>query len=123
MSLDPLSGEVSFSNAAHCPPLLLVPGRRPEFLESARSTPLGIMRDHGTPETAVRLLPGSTLLLFTAGLVASSQRLMCRGLQQLEDAVVNGPTDVEKLCDYVLDLCLPEKRDSDVSLLAMRLDP
>lgn len=122
-SVDPLSGEVSFSNAAHCPPLLLVPGRRPEFLESARSRPLGIMRDHGKPETAVRLLPGSTLLLFTAGLVASSQRSMRRGLQQLEDAVVNGPTDLEKLCDYVLKVCLPEKRESDVSLLAMRLDP
>ncbi len=120
VGVDPHRGELSFSNAGHCPPLLLAPGRPPELLESARSGPLGITRDDRKPETTLRLTSGSTLVLFTRGLVANPRRPFREGLEQLRNAVVNGPRDVEELCEYVMDVCLPDKRETDASLLAMR---
>lgn len=122
-SVDPFRGEVAFSNSGHAPPLLLTPGRPPEFLESARSGPLGITRGDRKPEATVRLPPGSTLLLFTTGLVTTPERPMRQGLQQLRQVVADGPVEAEALCDHVLAACLPETRDRDASLLTLCLPP
>lgn len=122
-SVDPSRGEVSFSNSGHCPPLLLTPGRPPEFLEAARSGPLGITRDDRKPEATVPLLPGSTLLLFTTGLVITPERPMRQGLQRLRKVVADGPGEAEALCDHILDACLPETRERDVALLTLCLPP
>lgn len=122
-SVDAGSGEVVFSNAGQCPPLLLTSPGAAEFLGGGLSGPLGVLGGGPKPDAEVRLVPGSVLLLFTAGLVQSRDTSMTEGLQQLRRAVANGPADLEALCDHVLEVCLRDPRDDDVSVLAVSLRP
>jgi hydrogenase maturation protease len=117
------TGEVVFSNAGHCPPLLVTPGGGAEFVREGVSAPLGVKGRASTAETTLRLAPGSVLVLFTTGLVDGLLGAEGSGLQQIRRAVANGPKDVEKLCDHVLDSCASEPGDSDMCVLAVRLDP
>lgn len=58
-----------WANAGHPPPLLIVPGEAPELLVSGAQLPLGLPV-RGLRSTHARTLPaGSTVLLFTDGLV------------------------------------------------------
>lgn len=120
-TVDAGSGEVVFSNAGHCPPLLLTSPGSVEFLGGGLSGPLGLLGGGPKPDADVRLIPGSVLLLFTAGLVQSRDTSMTEGLQRLRRAVANGPTDLEALCDHVLEVCLRQSRADDVSVLAVSL--
>lgn len=122
-SVDAGSGEVVFSNAGHCPPLLLTSPGAAEFLGGGLSGPLGVLGGGPKPDAEVRLIPGSVLVLFTAGLVQSRHTAMTEGLQQLRRAVANGPGDLESLCDHILEACLREPSESDVSVLAVKLRP
>lgn len=122
-SVDAASGEVVFSNAGQCPPLLLTSPGAAEFLGGGLSGPLGVLGGGPKPDAEVRLVHGSVLLLFTAGLVQNRDSSMTEGLQQLRRAVANGPSDPEALCDHVLEVCLRGSRDDDVSVLAVSLRP
>src|SRR5205823_1169144 len=69
--LDPRSGELVYSTAGHPPALLLEPGEKPRFLDEARAVPLGAVDGAVFPEAADYAPPGSSLLLYTDGLVES----------------------------------------------------
>jgi hydrogenase maturation protease len=123
LTLRPRTGEVRFTNAGHCPPLLLggddVSGR---FLHDPHSGPLGAVGDVERPEARVQLAPGATLLLFTDGLVRSEVRPIGDGLERLRQAATGGPTPLEDLCDHVVTVCSDGLRaDDDICLLAIRL--
>lgn len=120
-SVDAGSGEVAFSNAGQCPPLLLAAAGAAEFLGGGLSGPLGVLGGGPKPDAAVRLIPGSVLVLFTAGLVQNGHTAMTEGLRQLRRAVANGPGDLESLCDHILEVCLREPGEEDVSVLAAKL--
>jgi PAS domain S-box-containing protein len=73
--IDPASGQVVYSSAGH-PPGILDSGERDdpggqhyELLEDAQSVPLAVLADLERPQATVTLRPGSTLLLYTDGLV------------------------------------------------------
>ena len=72
------------------------------------------------PEVVTEFAFGSTLLL-TTGLVEQGHPDVRRRLQTLLSAAVEGPADLGQLCDHVLDACLPQSREEDVSLVAVRL--
>jgi hydrogenase maturation protease len=123
LTLRSRTGEVRFTNAGHCPPLLLggddVSGR---FLYDPHSGPLGAAGDVERPEARVQLAPGATLLLFTDGLVRSEVRPMADGLEKVRQVASGGPTPLEDLCDHVIVECSDGLRaDDDICLLAMRL--
>ena len=66
--LDRETGEVAFSAAGHPPPLVLAPDG-PHFLEGGRSVPIGAADPAVFREATAMLPPGSSLLLYTDGLV------------------------------------------------------
>lgn len=122
MSLQPATGELRFSNAGSCPPLVVCDGpQRGRFLDTARSAPLGAVDDAGRPEETLHLAPRSTLFLFTDGLVESRATSRGEGLERLRRAAADGPQDLERLCDHVLEVCAAgNRRDDDMCLLAVR---
>lgn len=122
LAVDAASGKAVFSNAGHCPPVLVSDGGSAHFLDGAASAPLGRTGGGSRAEAVVGLAPGATLLLFSTGVVEGGGGGQREGLQKLRRAIANGPRDIEKLCDHVLEVCTGEPRDDDASLLAVRLD-
>lgn len=121
--VQPVTGEVRYCSAAGCPPLVLdsrmAEGR---FAGTSAGPPLGATTGAGRRETSLRIAPGSTLLLFTDGLVQSRAVSRAAGLRQLRDASGQGPDGLEALCEHVLSVCTEKlRRDDDICLVGVRL--
>jgi sigma-B regulation protein RsbU (phosphoserine phosphatase) len=65
--LDVRTGVICYSSAGHNPPVVVREGRRLEYLEEARSPPIGIDEDLVYEEGEVTLHPGDALLMYTDG--------------------------------------------------------
>ena len=117
---EPLEGRVCWVNAGHLPPLLTSSdGGAPEFLHGARSVPLGVMPFPSFEEGEAELDQGSTLLLYTDGLIERPGSVIDSGLDALADAVTEGPEGTDELLDHLLDRLSPEGgAPDDVALLA-----
>ena len=115
---DPASGLVRLANAGHLPPLQTKPDGSAEYLEGGRSLPVGVQPATSYHEAQYRLEPGSTLLLYTDGLVERRGGLIDEGLGTLA-LFASGPHDgLEALCDGVVAELAPSGED-DVALLAL----
>jgi PAS domain S-box-containing protein len=118
--LDRETGEVTFSAAGHPPPLLLAPDG-PRFLEGGRSMPIGAADPAVFREANGVVPPGSTLLLYTDGLVERRGVPLEDSLDKLAEVAGAADENLERLCDRVLAAVLPELEPSDdVALLAVR---
>ena len=78
--LDPGSGQLTYSSAAHPPGIVVHPDGRIVLLEGGRSLPLAIRQDAGRTEAAYVLPPRLTLLLYTDGLVERRGRPLTDGI-------------------------------------------
>ena len=118
--LDRESGEVSFTAAGHPPPLVIAPDG-PRFLEGGRSVPIGAAEPAGFREATGVIPPGSTLLLYTDGLVERRDTPLDERLEELAAAAGQAGPDIGELCDHVIEAVLGEgePRD-DVAVLAVR---
>jgi anti-sigma regulatory factor (Ser/Thr protein kinase) len=121
--LDRDLGEVVFASAGHPPPLVLSPeGAR--FLEGGRSVPVGATEAAVFREAREALSPGSTLLLYTDGLVERRDTPLETSLAELAASAEAGAGPIEDLCDQVLSAVLGRREPpDDVALLAVRLAP
>jgi len=115
---DPSSGHVKLANAGHLPALLAKPDGSTVFLEEERSLPLGVRRATAYSDAEYRLAPGSTLLLYTDGLIEKRRTPIDDGLARLARCVGAGHDDLEGLCDRLLATLDPSGED-DVTLLAL----
>ncbi|MFE0800549.1 SpoIIE family protein phosphatase [Streptomyces sp. NPDC058812] len=112
-----------WTSAGHPPPLLLTPDGGARYLEAGQGLLLGARLGAGgrRPDATVPLPPGSTLLLYTDGLVEVPGSDLDTGLGRLRRnalALVHEPLDA--LCDEVLARMPPGSSD-DIALLALRL--
>jgi serine phosphatase RsbU (regulator of sigma subunit)/anti-sigma regulatory factor (Ser/Thr protein kinase) len=122
--LDPATGELRCANAGHPPPLVLAGDGHAAFLTGRPGLPLGVSTEHPYPEVRTTLAPGSTLLLYTDGLVEKRGEPLDVGLERFRQVVAGAPsTPLEKLCDHVLGALLHKARGDDVALLAVRVLP
>jgi serine phosphatase RsbU (regulator of sigma subunit) len=120
---DPDRLTLQFSAAGHPYPLLA--GRDgPQFLRSARSLPLGTGIDHVRPDTSVPVSPGSTLVLYTDGLVERrTERSVDEGMSELALSVPADISDPDDTCQLILERMLGQAPPlDDVALLVMRTD-
>jgi sigma-B regulation protein RsbU (phosphoserine phosphatase) len=65
--LDPATGDFTYANAGHNPPLWIRPGQQVEAL-SRTSMALGVMESAAVDQRTIRLKSGESLLLYTDGL-------------------------------------------------------
>jgi PAS domain S-box-containing protein len=117
--IDPVEGSVEFVNAGHPPPLISGPdGSR--FLDGPSSVPLGVMPFPAIKLGRGRLGSGSTILLYTDGLVEIPGELLDDGLARLRAVVQGADLDAERLCDQVVAaLVRTGGASDDVALLAL----
>jgi PAS domain S-box-containing protein len=118
--LDRETGEVAFSAAGHPPPLVITPDG-PRFLDGGRSVPIGAA-DPAVFREATAVLPqGSSLLLYTDGLVERRDTPLEERLDQLAAAAGSAGDDLAGLCERVISSVLgDDDPGDDVALLAVR---
>jgi PAS domain S-box-containing protein len=113
-----------WTSAGHPPPLLLTRDGQACYLEAGQGLLLGTPPGTGggsRPNAAQPLPPGSTLLLYTDGLIEIPGSDLDTGLARLRRhalALADAPLDT--LCDHLLARMPPGSTD-DVALLALRL--
>jgi len=122
--LDPYAGSLVVSSAGHPPPLITGEGDGPAFVELTGSAPLGATRHPTYEEREHSLEPGSTLILYTDGLVERAGESLDAGFERLR-AVVEGRTeDVDQLGARLVDELLPEgPTEDDAALILARALP
>jgi len=109
-----------FGNAGHLPPLLITDGAA-QYVALPEELLLGTGIDQQRSTTRMLLPPGSTLLLYTDGLIERRDRHLNDGLAELKataDTLAAAP--VEELCDELLARLASHPTD-DVCLLAIDL--
>jgi hypothetical protein len=119
------SRALRLANAGHLPPLLQDPSGAVTEITGGTSVVIGVPYVEERTQTEQVLAPGSTLLLFTDGLLEGPDLSLAETLPQLARVVAAHPPDAgcEALCDRVLaSRPNPTQRD-DIALLALRLQP
>ena len=125
VQLQPETGELSYSLAGHPPPLVIDPEGRSEFLEGGAGLPLCISLDdgNGRPEGRAFLGEGSTLILYTDGLIERRADSIDSGLERLKSAAVaRSSYEPERLCDEIVDEFAEGSLD-DLVFLCIRREP
>jgi serine phosphatase RsbU (regulator of sigma subunit) len=123
--LDPATETARFANAGHPPPLAIGPDGGVRWMDEGVAVPLGVQPDgEGAYSTCELSVPrGSTLLLYTDGLVEERSSPIDDGLTRLRRAVEPPAVDLGVLCDRVLERMNAYGKSDDVALLAARLAP
>jgi serine phosphatase RsbU (regulator of sigma subunit) len=112
-----------WSNAGHPPPLVVDEQGRVSVLAAAEADLL-LGFDPTSPRVeAVEVLErGTTVLLYTDGLVERRGQSLDEGIERLQSLLGElAPLPLEELCDALLRRLLPTSRDDDVALVAVRL--
>lgn len=118
------SRALEWANAGHLPPLVRRPGGRVEGLAGGSSPLIGAPGPHTRSEASTVLEPGSTLLLYTDGLVETRGGDLTDAIRRLEDAVASEPDgSTEDLCEAVLASHIGDDRRDDIALMAVRVQP
>lgn len=104
--------------------MLCAPDGTVTFLDLATDPPLGARPEHVTrPQSRTGFTEGSTLVLYTDGLVERRHEDIDIGLRRLADSVVrHRAADPESLADALLaDLVPPAGITDDTALVVLRL--
>ncbi|MFG2376579.1 PP2C family protein-serine/threonine phosphatase [Streptomyces sp. NPDC048504] len=115
---------ITYSSAGHPPPALVHPDGRVEFLDRATDPPLDARPDPmPRPQAGTTFSRGSTLVLYTDGLIERRREDIDEGLARLADSLVqHRNTDPEALADAVLLELLPHGgATDDTALIIVRL--
>src|SRR5262249_61738536 len=97
---EPRTGEMRYACAGPPPPLLVDPSGSPRFLDGGRSAPLIGLEPGQREEDRVAFPPGSTLILYTDGLVERRGSSLDDRLESLAEAAAAGPVEsIQDLAD------------------------
>ncbi|MFF0223973.1 SpoIIE family protein phosphatase [Streptomyces sp. NPDC004629] len=116
--------ELSWTNAGHPPPLLVTHEGVARYLTGGHGVLLGVAAGQVRPDATTELPPGSTLLLYTDGLIESPGHALDEGLSRLRrHAASLAHRPLESFMDQVLARARPPDNEDDVALLAVRRAP
>jgi len=119
--VDPAAGTLRYSSAGHVPAIVVDADGASRFLTAAGSLPLAVVDDLVRPERDVVLRPGSTLLLYTDGLVERRDEDLDAGMARAVMAVREGRTlPPIGLAELLTDQLLADAPDDDVAFLLYR---
>ena len=111
-----------WTNAGHPPPVLLHPDGRSELLATRPDLVVGVDDSRPRSDHAVRLAPGSTVLLYTDGLIEqrSTGRSIDEGIDRLLDDLRRlAALPLEELLDRLVGAGRTS-RDDDIAVLGLR---
>jgi serine phosphatase RsbU (regulator of sigma subunit)/anti-sigma regulatory factor (Ser/Thr protein kinase) len=123
MVLSPDESIMRFANAGHMPAMIIEMGDA-RFIEVARGPPLGVGQDEEYVEAVAEVPPGSTLLVYTDGLVEQPGVSPDVSLARLAKNALAGPADPDELCDHLVreQVGAGQPRD-DVAFVAIHTVP
>ena len=121
--VDPASGRVGLVSAGHPPPIVIgADGAR--YLEPPRQPPIGVTRTSTYGELVVELDPGTTIVLYTDGLIDRRDIALDEGMEQLLTAAGSDRgRPVEAVCRELIKALVPNEATDDIALLAMERLP
>ncbi len=114
-----------WSNAGHMPPVVLAADGSLTVLAAERADLLlGVAPETRRTEHTALLERGSTVLLFTDGLVERRRSDLDADMARLQQAVGELlPGTLDELCDGLIDQLVHGRNDDDIALVAVRLHP
>ena len=120
--VDPQGGGVQYVVAGHPPPLVRAPDGTTRFLDEGRTLPIGVDSSAGFVAGEGQLEPGSTVVLYTDGLVERRGRPLDQGLELLAaTAAAAGDRPEPLTAMLVATLTGDEERPDDTAVLVLRL--
>ncbi|MFC9081600.1 SpoIIE family protein phosphatase [Streptomyces sp. NPDC057062] len=116
---DPVSRHCTLASAGHPLPFVIAPDGTVQEIAGEIGPPVGV---GGLPFENIELdlAEGSTLALYSDGLVHSWERDFGEGLAMLRSALASSPGSLEAACSTILDTLLPGPPQDDVVLLLAR---
>lgn len=112
-----------WSNAGHPPPVLIDPDGRARLLDTEPELLLGMDPGEQRVDHAVALPEGSTLVLYTDGLVERRGTSLQESLDRLRDHLgATRPGSAEEVCTDLLEV-FGAGADDDIALLVLRAGP
>jgi hypothetical protein len=119
--VDPRSGRLRYSSAGHLPALVVDADGAVRLLEDAASLPLAVVDELERPEADVVLPAGSTLLLYTDGLVERRHEALDEGITRASAALTGGrDLAPDALAQRLTGLLLDDDPADDVAFLLYR---
>ena len=125
--LDPATGELTYANAGHPPPVWATASGQAGYLDDASGVMLGVPVEPCFTVGHRTLEPGTSLMFYTDGLIEDRGRDITDGLSALADAMAGvmgspAPPSAERTCAVVQAALLGDTpRADDVCLLAVRV--
>ncbi|WP_233443455.1 PP2C family protein-serine/threonine phosphatase, partial [Streptomyces stelliscabiei] len=118
----PSEPTLTWAAAGHPPPVLRSPDGRVRILDAKPGAMLGIPLHQEIPDHTVPLPPGSTLALYTDGLVERRAQGIDPGIERLATTLEGLPSatlddDVAESADRLLEPLLDDEHEDDVCLL------
>lgn len=115
--------ELCWTNAGHPPPLLVQRDGVARYLTEGHGIVLGLGTEgKDRPEATATLPRGSTLVLYTDGLIETRDRPIDEGLENLRrHAAALARRPLESFADLLLERARPPHNNDDVALLAIRI--
>jgi PAS domain S-box-containing protein len=123
---DPSTGSVDWSSAGHMPLLLHDPATGASYLDTPHGPLLGAPNNSPYGQSSHVVTSGSTLCLFTDGLVESRSWSLAAGLEHLRGVVSRAAADdsLDRFCDLVVASALAgREQEDDMCLLTLRRAP
>jgi PAS domain S-box-containing protein len=120
--VDTAAETLTYSSAGHVPAVLAAPDAPPRLLAAAGSVPLAVQRDETRPEETTALTAGSTLLLYTDGLVERRDEPIDKGIARVADVLTATlEAHADDVAEALLERLAPaEGYDDDVALVLYR---
>jgi serine phosphatase RsbU (regulator of sigma subunit) len=118
---DPATSTLQIASAGHPPPVVRDAGGRVALLDVCGGPPICALALARYTESTHELLPGSTVVLYTDGLVEQRSEDLGSGLGRLVAAVAQAPAETDALVDDLLLVRAPDAVD-DVAVLAMQVE-
>jgi PAS domain S-box-containing protein len=120
--LDGRSETLTYSSAGHVPAVLSAPDSQPQLLTDARSVPLAVHSDEPRPQATTPLVAGSTLLLYTDGLVERRDQPIDAGIARVAEVMAQtAELPVDTVADMMLEKLSPTVGyDDDVAIVLYR---
>jgi anti-sigma regulatory factor (Ser/Thr protein kinase) len=120
--LDADAGTLRFASAGHLPPLVIAPNKDAKYVEGPAGSPVGAVGLAAYHESVAPIAPGSTILLYTDGLVERSNLGLDEGLERLRSAVAGASAEPEELCGSLPEQVLGGPPSDDTALLAVLVE-